>query len=265
MDRRIRALDDSLNGVLGVEAIDLTSGRVYGYHAASVFPTASSIKIPILIEMFRAEKAGEFRFRDRVTLTRADIVGGSGDLQIALKKGPVTLTVRELITAMIEHSDNIATNRCIAMVGIARVNRLLDDLGFHRTRLRRLMMDTAAAARGDENVSTPYEMAHLLEAIYRGEAMDRASCNDMLSILKLVRADLRKAIPSGIEVASKPGDLPGVHCETGLVLLPGRPFIVSVFSAYLGDNENPVESAARIVYSYFAELASSNVYGRKLQ
>ncbi|MGH9665684.1 MAG: serine hydrolase, partial [Bryobacteraceae bacterium] len=78
MDRRIRALDESLDGVLGVEAIDLQSGQVYGYHGDSVFPTASSIKIPILIQMFRAEKAGEFRFRDRVTLTRADVVGGSG-------------------------------------------------------------------------------------------------------------------------------------------------------------------------------------------
>jgi beta-lactamase class A len=265
MDRQIRALDESLDGVLGVEAIDLKSGRVYGYHAKTVFPTASSIKIPILIEMFRAEKAGEFRFTDRVTLTQADIVGGSGELQIALKKGPVTLSVRDLITAMIEHSDNIATNRCIAMARMERVNRLLDDLGFHQTRLRRLMMDTAAAARGDENVSTPCEMAHLLETIYRGEALDRRSCNGMLSILKLVKADMRKAVPPNIEVASKPGDLPGVHCETGLVLLPGRPFILSVFSAYLSGDENPVQDATRIVYRYFSKLAGSNVYGRKLQ
>ncbi|MGH9668153.1 MAG: serine hydrolase, partial [Bryobacteraceae bacterium] len=198
-------------------------------------------------------------------LTRADVVGGSGELQTALKKGPVTLSVRELITAMIEHSDNIATNRCIAMAKMERVNRLLDNLGFHRTRLRRMMMDTAAAARGDENVSTPCEMAHLMETIYRGEAMDRASCNEMLSILKLVKADMRKAIPPSVEVASKPGDLPGVHCETGLVLLPGRPFIVSVFSAYLEGDANPVENATRIVYRYFAQLAGSNVYGRKLQ
>lgn len=265
LDQSVHSIDKSLDGVLGVEAIDLKSGRVYGYHAHTVFPTASSIKIPILIEMFRAEKAGEFRFSDRVTLTHADIVGGSGELQVALAKGPVTLSVEDLISAMIQHSDNIATNRCIAMVKMERVNRLLDDLGFHQTRLRRIMMDTAAAARGDENVSTPCEMAHLLEMIYRGEVSDRASCNRMLSILKLVKADMRKAVPPSVEVASKPGDLPGVHCETGLVLLPGRPFILSVFSAYLSSDANPVGDVTRVVYRYFANLADSNVYGRKLQ
>ncbi|MEO7145035.1 MAG: serine hydrolase [Bryobacteraceae bacterium] len=266
LDSRIRALDRALDGVLGVEAIDLTSGRVIGYHADSVFPTASSIKIPILIQMFRSAKAQEFRFTDHVTLTRADMVGGSGELQKSLARGPVTLTVRDLIAAMIEHSDNTATNKCIEMVKMERVNTLLDELGFPKTRLRRCMMDSAAAARGDENVSTPDEMARLLETIYRGQAMDRASSDDMLSILKHVKAEMRKAVPAGVEVASKPGDLPGVHCETGLILLPGRPFILSVFSTYLADDTaNPVGDVTRLMCRYFSQLAQSNVYGRKLQ
>jgi len=265
MQRSIQMLDASVDGVLGVETIDLTDGRTYGYHADSIFPTASSIKIPILIQMFRAEKAGEFRFGDHVTLTRSDMVGGSGELQKRLAQGPVTLTVRELITAMIEHSDNTATNKCIAMAGMDRVNALLGELGLHKTRLRRMMMDAAAARRGEENVSTPFEMARLLEMIYRGQAMDRTSCGDMLSIMKLVRADMRKAIPPNIEVASKSGDLPGVHCETGLVYLPGRPFILSVFSTYLEDGVNPVEEVTRSVYHFFSKVAQSNMYGRKLQ
>ncbi len=263
--RRIRALDDSLNGVLGVAAIDLTSGGAFAYNGDAIFPTASSIKVAILIEMFRQAKAGAFRLADRVTLTPAESVGGSGDLQIALKRGPITITVQQLITAMIEHSDNTATNRCIAMVGMENVNRFLEEHGFYATRLRRRMMDAAAAERGDENVSTPMEMARLVQMLYEGRAVDTDASRQMLEIMKRVQASIRAAIPAEIAVASKPGDLDGVRCETGIVYLPGRPFAVSIFSTYLDEKANPVSDAARIVFEYFQKIAQSNHYGRKIR
>jgi beta-lactamase class A len=262
---RIKALDASLNGVLGVAAIDLTTGRVFAYNGDAEFPTASSIKIPILIEMFRQLHSGAFRLTDNVTLTPAESVGGSGELQNSLKRGPVTLTVQQLITAMIEHSDNTATNKCIAMVRMERVNHFLDEHGFHATRLRRIMMDTAAAERGDENTSTPREMARLVEMLYEGRAVDAPSSRQMLDIMKLVKAGVRGAVPPEIPVASKPGDLDGVHCETGVVYLPGRPFVVSIFSTFLEEGANPVPDVTKIALDYFRKLAGSNAYGHKIK
>jgi beta-lactamase class A len=262
---RIRAIDASLNGVLAFHAIDLTTGRTLFLNSGTVFPQASSIKIAIMIQMYKSARAGNFNLNDPLVLDPKETVGGSGHLQIVLRSGPVTLTVRDLINAMIETSDNTATNRCIAMVGIDSVNRTLEELGFRATRLQRKMLDTAAATKDQENISTPAEMAHLVDLIYHGKAVDPEASKEMLEILKRVNADMRKVISGSIEVAAKPGELTGVHCETGIVFLPNRPFALSVASTFLDDGKNPVGEVTRIVYEHFEKLAKSNKYGNKLQ
>jgi beta-lactamase class A len=257
---RIQALNDSIDGVLGVYAIDLTTGQTLSYHGDTVFPTASTIKIPILIQMFKASRAGQFKMTDPVTVQPAEKVGGSGHLQILLRSGPVTLSVKDLITAMIETSDNTATNKCISLVGIDNVNRTLDELGMRSTRLQRKMLDTAAAKADRENISTPSEMAHLAEIVYRSQ-----DSHEMLDILKLVDADIRKVVPDNIEVASKPGELTGVRCETAIVFLKKHPFVLAVNSAFIQPGSDPVPAAARIVFEYFEKLENSNRYGNKIQ
>jgi beta-lactamase class A len=263
---KIRAVDEGLNGVLGVATIDLNSGRVFVYNGEAQFPTASSIKIPIMIQMFRDARAGKFAWTDQVTLGAKDNVGGSeGPLQEKLNRGAVTLSIRELVEHMIVYSDNSATNRCIDIVGMARVNALLAEFGTRSTHLRRKMMDVVAAAHGNENVSTPLELARVVERLYRGTAADPESCREMLGIMKKVNQWMRPVIPPGIEVASKPGDLDGVRCEVGLVYLPKRPFVVNVMSTYLDENANPVGKVTGIVFEYFSKLAGANEYGRKIQ
>jgi beta-lactamase class A len=263
--QRIRSYDAAFDGVVGMAAIDLTSGRAVSYNGDVVFPQASAIKIPIMIQMYRAERAGEFRFSDTVTLTQEDLAGGSGHIQKELKRGPVTITVADLVRAMIETSDNTATNKCIRMARMERVNRTLDELGLLRTRLRRMMIDPAAAARNEENVSTPLEMVRLVEMIYRGEVVDETASREMLETMKLVKAAMRRAVPESVEVASKPGGLSGVRCETGIVFLPGKPFALSVTSTYLGGDDNPVGEVTGMVYSHFERLARANRYGHRLR
>ncbi|MBC8167277.1 MAG: serine hydrolase [Bryobacteraceae bacterium] len=257
---RIRTVDAASSGVLGVFAIDLESGHTISYHGDVVFPQASSIKIPLMIEVFRQAREGKFKLNDMVVLQPADAVAGSGYLRLMLAKA-VNLSIEDLVTAMIAGSDNTATNRLIAMVGMEQVNATMDKLGFRQTRLRRKMIDAEAAAKNDENVSTPREMAHLAELLYRGKAVDAESSQHMLRILKLVEADFRASIPPAVEVAAKPGQLTGVLCETGVVFVKGRPFALSVASTFLNDSSNPVPVIARAVYDYFAVLARSNRYG----
>lgn len=258
---RLRALDNQLDGVLGVAVVDLSTGHAFSYHGDTVFPQASSIKIPIMAEMYRAERAGEFRFSDAVTLTRKDYVGGSGELQKGLLQGPVKTTIGKLVTAMIEESDNTATNWCIAKLGMGRVNRLLDELNLVNTRLRRIMLDTGAASRNEENVSTPKEMARLVEMVYRQQLVDPSASMDMRNLMGLVKADFRKSVPAGVDVASKPGEVTGVRCETGIVYLPGRPFVLSVMSSFVVGEDNPVPAVTRLVYAHFERLASGNRFG----
>jgi beta-lactamase class A len=260
MSARLHAYAEGFDGVLGVAAIDLTTGRIISVNGESVFPQASCIKIPLMIEVYRAARAGRFRMDDKITLTKKDLVeGGRIDRQLA--NGPVTVTVRELVSAMIEASDNTATNKLIAMAGTASVNRLLDELGLRHTRLQRIMLDAAAVRRGEENISTPLEMAKLAEMLYRGKFEDSA---EMIATLKNLSADLRRAIPEEIPVAAKPGWTNGVRCETGIIYLDKRPFVLSVMATFMNDRRNPIYDIAQIALDHFGVLAKSNRYGNRL-
>ena len=152
---RVRSIDARLDGVLGVYAIDLTDGHSLEYHGNTVVAQASSIKIPILVELFRQARAGKFLLSDTLTLQPSEAVGGSGRLQIMLRAHPLTLSIDDLAVAMIQHSDNTATNKIIGLIGIESVNASLERAGFQHTRLQRRMMDTAAAAADKENISSP--------------------------------------------------------------------------------------------------------------
>lgn len=258
---RVRAIEAGIDGVLGFAAVDLTNGHTFGYRGDVVFPQASSIKIPIMMQVFEQVRAGKIKLNDPLTITPKDAIQGSGHLRMMVRERPVTVSVLETMTAMIETSDNTATNKLIATVGMDRVNAMLDRLGMKETRLRRVMLDAAAAERGDENVSTPVEMVRLAEMIYRGKAVDADASRQMIEIMKLVDADFRAAVPASVAVAAKPGSVTGVHCETGIVFLKNRPFAMSVASTFLSERENPVRAVASLLYGHFEKLGRSNKYG----
>lgn len=261
---KLKALDQKTDGALGIAVIDLISGRTVALNADTQFATASVIKVPILVEVFRQARAGEVNLQEKITIQPSESIAGSGLIQHQLKKGPVTLTILDMLTAMIEHSDNTATNRTIAIARMDRVNRRTQELGLQTTRLRRIMLDGDAASKGMENVTTPMEMTRLMEMIYRGKACAHPDdCKEMLRILKLVPGKIRSAVPLSVDVASKTGELFGVHCEVGIVLHPKRPFAVGIFGSYLPDGDNPVGEAARLIYDYFDRLASANAYGNR--
>jgi len=266
--RTTAALQEYANhfdGVVGVAAIDLTSGRRLGLNADTVFPQASVIKIPILVSLYHAARAGRLRLDDKITIQPAQAVGGSGRLQFALKKGPVTLTIREAASRMIIDSDNTATNVCIDLTGMDSINQMLSARGFARTRLQRKMMDAKAAEESRENLSTPNEMALMVEQIYRARLVDAAARDEIVEIMKRVPSGIAQGLPLDTQTAVKTGGLPGTRSETGIVYLEHRPFILSVMSAYIDDRHTPVPEVARMVYRFFEKLAQSNAVGRRIR
>jgi beta-lactamase class A len=264
---RIHALDQSLDGVIGVAAIDLTDGHELSYHGDSQFPTASAIKIPVMIQMFRDAHEGRFRFSDtREVKWVGNSDDSAGPLRLKLQHGPVQLPIGDIVAAMMQWSDNSAANECMDLAGMDRINALIRELGLRDTHLRRKMMDVTAASRGDENVSTPLELSRLLALIYQEKAADPESCRRMIALMKSVHNPyMRPGIPDAVEIAAKPGDLNGVKCEAAIVFLKGHPFVVTAMSTYLGGSINPVSAAAKIVFDYFSRLAVSNEWGRSLE
>jgi len=167
-------------------------------------------------------------------------------------------------------SDNTATNVLIDLVGMSSVNDRMRQLGLQNTLLRRRMMDVEAARRGDENVSTPAEIARLLEVFYKGEGLSPRGRDEALTILKKDKSPasaMLKGIPAGVPVANKPGELEGVRVDAGIVFVPNRPYIFSVMITYLQDDaagDAAIEQASRVAYQYFSRLAAGGQYGRQI-
>src|SRR5258708_4592758 len=226
LERAVADVDARLDGVLAVAIKDLTDGRTLLLHADEVMPTASTIKIAILAELYRQEGAGGggARLADPYVVDSADAVPGS-DILAGLTPGVTRLTNRDLATLMMAVSDNSATNVLIDRVGIDRVNGLLSQLGLEQTRLRRHMMDVKAAREGRENTATPHELVTLLVALYRSQLFSKTTTDDFFKMLGTHKDSfIPRLLPANVTSANKPGELDDVRTDAGIVFVPGRPF-----------------------------------------
>jgi beta-lactamase class A len=262
-EKALREIAEQAQGVVGITAMDLTSGEHFGINTDLLFPQASAIKVPILMEVYKQVNEGKLRLADLHWLTRADKVGGSGVLQ-ELADSTSQLSVHDLCVLMIVLSDNTATNMLIDLIGMENVNRTMSSLGLKHTRLQRKMLDTAASARGEENLSTPSEAAHIMEILYRGQFVNRATCDDILSILKKRKeGTIPLALPKGTPVAFKSGDLAGVETEWALVYLKERPYVVVFMENYAIEQEGKpiMKRVSQLLYDFFWRRGRATKYG----
>ena len=265
LEATINGVDHNLDGVLGVAILDLATGQKYLLHADEVLPTASSIKIAILAELYRQAQQGKIKLGDLYTLQSSDLVAGSG-IANALTPGVTRLTIRDVAALMISVSDNSATNIIIDRIGMENVNALLDSLGLTHTRLRRKMMDVKAAAEGRENISTPREMVMLLEDLYRGKVLNKQMTDDFFELLSVHKESyIPRELPEDLRIANKPGELEGVRNDSGIIFTGKRPFIISVMTTYLRREKDGGDAIARIAaaaYQMFDRLSRASQYGR---
>ena len=161
MTGEVARMEKTFDGVMGVVIRDLTDGREFAVNADDIFPTASTIKLPMLAELYRQSQTGIRRQAHRpIHFSQR----GPGRRQPAIMQnltpGVTRMTNHDLAGFVVAVSDNAATNVLIDRVGMDNVNRMLDSLGLHQTRLRRKMIDLEAARKGNENVSTPRGDGH---------------------------------------------------------------------------------------------------------
>ncbi|MCK5572812.1 MAG: serine hydrolase [Bacteroidetes bacterium] len=261
--QRLEQIVESAGGTIGVAAIDLTSGEWFTLNETFVFPQASAIKIPILMEVYRQADEGRFSLGETRTVRRTDQVGGSGILQF-LGDGTSQLSIRDLCVLMIVLSDNTATNILIDLVGMAHVNSMLRSLGMEQTTLQREMMDTAASARNQENLSNPLEAARIMQILHEGAFVSREACDDMLTVLSLPKSGaIKRGLPADTRIAFKPGGISGVSTEWALVRLQHRPFAVALMEKYELENEaaRVFTEIARVLYDYYWRVGAASRYG----
>lgn len=227
-------------GELAVFAQRLRDAEPFVSHDAHrALPSASVIKLVILVGIARSIDAGILRWGDELSIAGREIVGASQSFGSA-RPGQRAL-VRRLVDAMVTESDNTAANVLADYLSFSGVNGVAASLGLSQTRLRRHFMDFAARARGIDNTTSAGDMGALLLGIARGargaktRVASRASCGAMVGVM--LRQEDRVTIPAGIErrvpIANKTGVLPGTRNDVAIVDPYGsEAYVVALISRF---------------------------------
>lgn len=227
----------------------------FNYRSAVRVPSASVIKLPVMLEVMERVKAATFGLDSMHLLMDSEKVGGTG----LLKTYPDRCLVsnRDLLRLMLITSDNTATNILIQQLGREAINQRMRATGLKNSQLNRIMMDTLAAKQGRENYVTAKDMNRLLEKIYQHQVATPTLCEEMLAILKQNddRLTIPRLLPNGIAVAHKTGILNYIRGDAGIVYTP-KPFLLSVFveGVPTPEAERIIGEIALICYTYFSRL-----------
>jgi beta-lactamase class A len=272
---RLGEVSDRYEGVMGVAVKDLTSGELYAINGDEVFPVASTIKVPILIEFNRHIEAKTLDPLTPVAYIERHKTGGSGVMK-TLTPGAVTMPLIDYTTLMINVSDNSTTNYLIDLLGIDQINALISTLGLKETHLARKMMDLEAFKEGKDSFTTPRELVAIFEELHRPGVLSPFVCGETLNMLRrpkegMVQGVIRNAVPDSIEVADKSGWVGGATLDSGIVYQPRRPYALALLAKHIPASDlhmvnalNALTEAARLAHAYFEEVSASTPQGRKL-
>lgn len=265
----IETLTRSVNATWGIYVKSLETGEEVAINADRQMETMSTIKIPLMVEVFEQIKAGKFRLADKYTFAQADSQPGTGTIQ-RMDPGAV-MTVKDLITMMIIVSDNTATEVLYRMVGGPdAVNARMEAMGLKNTRAMNIpskwFPQLRAAPTTEQfyrdgkypfGLTTPREMGRLLEMMERGTLVDKPSSDLMLQIMRgqLYRTRIPRYV-TGYRIPHKTGDfLPYVGDDVGMLEAPGRTIVLSIFTGnHFGSGEaleNAIGLVSKEVADYF--------------
>lgn len=250
----IQRLPPTVRVSVALESLADSSVRFY-HRADEQVPSASIIKLPIMVAAMTAAHEGRLDLDEIHILTDSEKVGGAGILQTYPNRSRLSYT--DLVRLMITISDNTATNILITDLGREAINARMQSLGLMKSQLNRVMMDTLAVRQGRENFVTAREMNQLLSKIYRHQLLTPALCEQMLTTLKqnedtLTMPALLPLSSRGktVIVAHKTGILSYVRADVGIIYAD-RPFVLSVLVENAGTDaagEKIIAELALIAY-----------------
>jgi beta-lactamase class A len=222
---------------------DIQTGESLDINADSVFHAASTMKIPVMIEVLRRSQLGGFGLDQEILLVNqfASLADGSPFSLNAADDGDTTLyqkigervTVRELLRRMITRSSNLATNQLIELVSAARVTETAHEFGAAHMSVLRGVEDQKAFDKGLINTTTSADLATLLAAIERGTLLSKESSAEMREVLlaQEFNEKIPAGLPPGTKVAHKTGEITAVSHDAAVVYPEGRkPYVLVVLT-----------------------------------
>jgi beta-lactamase class A len=254
---------------LGISFYDAETTIQWAYNADQYFHAASTMKLAVLLGVFRQIDRGELALdapvhvRNRFTSIvnqepfMLDL-GRDADPDVYGHLGK-TMSVRELAYWMITKSSNLATNLLVDVIGIPVIQLALDELEIDGVRVLRGVEDQLAFDAGLNNEVTANGLVKLLRLIADGRAYSKASCDEMLEILldQQYRSGIPAGLPKAARVAHKTGNISTVHHDAGIVYLDGRaPYVLVILTQFLPENGRGT-AVADVSRDIFNTLAGS--------
>jgi beta-lactamase class A len=256
---RLMPLIEAHRGKVAVAVKHLGTGAAFTYRAGEPMPTASLIKLAVMVEAYRQAEAGRIDLAKPLTLRKEDQVPGSGILT-QLTPG-ATLSLRDAVRLMIALSDNTATNLVLDQIGLEATAATMERLGCPNTKIhskvfrRETSIAPERSARFGLGSTTAAEMVHLLEALHRRELVNPAASDAMLGHLKACadRFKFPRFLPPGTAVAFKTGEVDTVRTAAGILYTPSGPIALCVLTEENEDRRWVPDNAGDLLCARIAQ------------
>jgi len=260
---------DQQRGVFAIAFKDLSTGKVLFLNEHELFHAASTMKTPVLIELYKQSTSHKFSLTDSISVNNEfnSIVDSSIFKLDSAADGETDLykhigekqTIGNLAYRMITSSSNLSTNLLLALVGAKNVTQTMRDMGAKDILVLRGVEDNKAYQKGLNNLVTAFDLMLIYEQLAIGKVVSAGASAAMIKILLDQRFNeiIPAKLPIAVKVAHKTGSIAGVHHDSGIVFLPdGRKYVLVILSKNLENDEAAVKlmaSVSEVLYKYMTE------------
>ena len=266
LSKDITSVITNSNGIFAVAFADLKTGDTLFINAHEQFHAASTMKVPVMIELYKQAQQGKFSLDDSIQVITdfESIVDGSSytmdvgeDSETVLyEKVGSMLPIRELMYQMITRSSNLATNILIEKVDAKKVTATMRDLGAPDIQVLRGVEDLKAYNKGLSNSTTAYDLMKIFEAIGKDKIISEETCAEMMTVLfdQQFNEIIPAQLPKEVKIAHKTGSITGVQHDAGIIVLPGgHKYVLVLLSKNLADRDKGIDTLAlisKMVYEF---------------
>jgi beta-lactamase class A len=269
LEARIAPLVKDHKGKVAVAVKNLKTGETYLLNADTAMPTASLIKLPIMVETYWQAKEDKVKLDTTLTLKKDDKVPGSGILTSHFSDG-ATFPLKDAVRLMIVFSDNTATNMTLDQIGIPSTNKRMAELGFKNTKINAKVFKGSTTSIDPEGTkkyglgsTTAKEMVQLLELIEAGKVVSPEACKEMLVHLKACddKEKMPRFLPAGVVIAHKTGSVNASKTDAGILYLKDGPVAVCVLTDGNEDQRWVIDNAAQVLIAKIAKEVADHFGG----
>jgi D-alanyl-D-alanine carboxypeptidase (penicillin-binding protein 5/6) len=233
----LKPLIEKHEGEVGIAVKHLKTGEKYEYKADRAMPTASLIKLPVMISTFEQIEKGKLDPKELIELKKSDQVPGSGILTSHFSPG-TEISLRDAIRLMIVYSDNTATNLVLDKLGLPTTNECMERLGCPDTKINSKVFKRETSINKDRSrkyglgSTSARDMVKLCELLYEKKLVNEKACKDMLANMYACDDKLKvpRLLPPGTKVAHKTGSVNASRTDAGIMETPSGPIAYCILT-----------------------------------